>query len=804
MKFSFHSLPVRLSIWICAVLLLCLSAAAILIGGLWMRRLNERLNDQGVNTASETAYMLDRIFLQAEQAAELAAATLEANPPAAIPPFLREIGRAMNAQCRELNGLGIAFKENMLPGAPGYNFFVEHEQNGVYTSVHLTDETQTLDYCFRDWFVVPLALERPVWTVPYHSAMNDRRLILSYAVPFFRPAAAEGQKKESAGVVEVAIQVDDLAKFLDNTALKGLRNLSRSGEIFLMNQFGRIVLYPGREELLGETIFTLCDEPDNPDPADRRAARQLFAGRSGKILLHNVPKLMGRGELFHAACVNGWTVCIVIPHHWQVPLLMPSLVRFLLGTLFILAVTVAVIFIICRKLNAPLLQLARAARKIGEGNFSAPLPDFRRRDEIGHLADSFRQMQSELADYIVRLEETVAARERSEGELNAAKAIQQDILPHLLPPVPDCPDLVCAADLIPARGVGGDLYDIFPVDRDHWALIIGDVAGKGVPAALFMAVTQTLQRSIAQTIHTPEGIVTRLNRMLAKDNTTAMFVTYWLGILNVRTGELAFTNGGHNPPLLRRADGAAEFLTQRHGPMLGVVPDKQYRSETITLAAGDLLILYTDGVTEAFDREERMFGEDGLAAAVAARSAGDDPAAMLAVLEQAVAAHADGVEQADDITLLLARYGSPEPAEKRLSVAARAEELNTVMAFFDRLPAVKGWSPKVRNQVRVCVEEIFANIVMHGYAGKAGPVDIEIREEAGQLRIRFADLGKPFNPLEHPEPDLTLPVEKRPIGGLGIFLIRRQMDFCDYRHENGRNLLTIGKNLPSPPHRHAG
>ncbi len=786
MRFSIHSLPVRLSVWICLILLVCLSVTATVTGIYLFRRLTNRLNDQGITTAAETAYALDRIFVQAEQAAKLLAATLEQNPP---PPekqaaMLREAVRAMNSGCPELTGIGVAYLENKSAAGKGAPLFIEYEAGGEYHSLRIPNGI----HLTQDWFVVPLALEKPVWTVPFRSNIPPHAMTFSYSVPLFREE--EGERRP-VGVLQVGIELDQLEKFLDNTALTDLRKLSRHGEIFVMNQFGHIMLYPNRGELLSESIFSLCDEASNPDPADRKAAQTLFRNHAGKITLNAVPRLMGESELLHAGCVNGWVVGIVIPQDWEMQILLPIFHRFLLGTAFVLCIVILVIFVVCRKLNEPLIQLSRVSREIGQGNFNAPVPDFRRDDEIGDLANSFRQMQSALADYIEQLKITVAARERSEGELNAAKVIQKDILPHILPPLPDCPTLVCAADLLPARGVGGDLFDIFPLDKDHWALIIGDVSGKGIPAALFMAVTQTLQRSIAHTLHAPGEIVSRLNRMLAKDNTTDMFVTYWLGILNIRTGTLDFTNGGHNPPLVRRADGTTEFLPQRHGPMLGVVPAKEYKNDTITLNPGDMLILYTDGVTESFNAAGKMFGNEGLVDTVKEHSAATPPE-MLQHIQNAVFQFATGVEQADDITLLLIEFAK-EKTGAELTVPAQPEQLETVMEFFDRYPAVAKLSAKEANLVRVCLEEVFVNIAMYAYPGSSGEATIRIWEENNQLRIRFTDSGIPFNPLDHPEPDLNLPVEERPIGGLGIHIIRQKMDYRDYRYENNQNILTIGK-----------
>ena len=313
--------------------------------------------------------------------------------------------------------------------------------------------------------------------------------------------------------------------------------------------------------------------------------------------------------------------------------------------------------ILIRILTRPLGRLADAAGSIGAGNFNTPLPVPKGGDQIGRLAEAFRAMQQALGSYTEKVRETTAARERIESELEVARQIQMGILPRMLPPLPDAREFSLFATLRPARKVGGDLYDFFYLDEFHYCFIVGDVSDKGIPAALFMAVTQTLQRSEAEKLREPGPLVSRINELLSRNNETMMFVTYFLGILDVRTGEVRYTNAGHNPPCIRRAGGALELLSTRHGPALGVVPGTVYGSGSVRLGDGDTFVLYTDGVTEAENPGHDPFGSGALLR-VLAYCPDSSPAGLGEEILQAVDRFAGEAEQADDITLLILRFNA--------------------------------------------------------------------------------------------------------------------------------------------------
>jgi sigma-B regulation protein RsbU (phosphoserine phosphatase) len=257
-------------------------------------------------------------------------------------------------------------------------------------------------------------------------------------------------------------------------------------------------------------------------------------------------------------------------------------------------------------------------------------------------------------------------RDRMEDELNIGREIQMSMIPLVFPPFPDHSEFSVFAALEPAREVGGDFYDYYFIDEERLCFCIGDVSGKGVPAALFMAMAKTVIKSRAADDHSTASILTHVNDELSADNEKCMFVTIFSGILNIRTGELLYTNAGHNPPYIKRKDGALQCLDQRHGPVIGAVEGMVYAEGRDTMVPGDLLLLFTDGVTEAMDVEDRLFSEHRLEQLLTSMDT-DDADKVVDGTVVAVKAFAGEAEQADDITVLaLAFHGSPEDALIRL------------------------------------------------------------------------------------------------------------------------------------------
>ena len=338
-------------------------------------------------------------------------------------------------------------------------------------------------------------------------------------------------------------------------------------------------------------------------------------------------------------------------------------------TLVALLAAVAVVFLIAflmilrRKVIRPIDQLTQATgafiqnneEELAEGTATVNVPEIRTGDEVEVLADSFRKMEEDMISYIRSFMEITAEKERIGAELNVATQIQADMLPRIFPAFPERREFDIYATMDPAKEVGGDFYDFFLVDEDHLAVVIADVSGKGVPAALFMVIAKTLIKNHAQNRDTPGAVFTQTNEQLCEGNDAGLFVTAWMGVLEISTGQFVYVNAGHNPPLLKRAGGQFEWLKSRPGFVLAGMEGIRYRENTLQLEPGDELYLYTDGVTEATNSSQELFGEERLQAAL--NEEPDLPVhKLLPKIKGCIDAFVGEAEQFDDITMLGLHY----------------------------------------------------------------------------------------------------------------------------------------------------
>ena len=311
------------------------------------------------------------------------------------------------------------------------------------------------------------------------------------------------------------------------------------------------------------------------------------------------------------------------------------------------------------RISRPLKELGDYAKKLPHQDFAAPpepgatIPRryLKYNNEVGYLAQSLDFMEADLREHIQELVQTTAAKQRIESELHIAHEIQMSILPKIFPPFPHRRDFDIYAIIEPAKEVGGDFYDFYLLDEAHFCFVIGDVSDKGVPASLYMAVTKTLIKALAQQGHSPGEILTRLNRELVEGNTTSMFVTVFLGILDTVSGRVVYANGGHNPPLIIRDQGPV-FLAPSGNPLVGALEDLKYETSELVLARREALFLYTDGVTEASNWEAKLFSEERLQESLQGLLATSPQKALKAAVNDFAA----GVPQADDITMLMIRF----------------------------------------------------------------------------------------------------------------------------------------------------
>jgi sigma-B regulation protein RsbU (phosphoserine phosphatase) len=417
------------------------------------------------------------------------------------------------------------------------------------------------------------------------------------------------------------------------------------------------------------------------------------------------------------------------------------------------------------------------------------------RSQQNALQEANTFLEQRVQERTAELRRTTAEKERIASELRIASEIQKSILPRTFPPFPDRTDFEIYATTIPALEMGGDFYDFFLIDDKRLGVVIADVSGKGVPAAIFMAVSRSLLKATALASVSPSECLEHVNRLLCPDNESAMFVTVFYGILHTDTGELEFSNGGHNVPYIIGGGRLVPVGTPA-GMALGIVDDVRYQTSRVSLNAGETLVLYTDGVTEAMDPEGRLFSTPRFEQALQ-HLADQRPVHLLTKLVEDVQGFSSGALPADDITLLALQYR--QPALLELTLANRLSELQRLASELERFAQTHRIPEPDAHALSLAFDELITNTIAYGYDDE-GPHEIRVRLmlNNGRLSAEVEDDGRPFNPLTASPPDLTSAVEDRPVGGLGIHLVRSLMEEVDYRRESGKNHLIMSKRLSAP------
>ena len=469
----------------------------------------------------------------------------------------------------------------------------------------------------------------------------------------------------------------------------------------------------------------------------------------------------------------------------------------------VIALIAVILFGIDRVLIRPINMLSDAARSFVQDRSSGQKSDsaisrlnIRTGDEVETLCDSVKQMEQDINSYITHLTSVTAEKERIGAELNIAAQIQADMLPRIFPVYMERYKFEISASMDPAKEVGGDFYDFFLIDDDHIGLVVADVSGKGVPAALFMVIAKTLIKNRAQMGESPAEVLRSVNTQLCDGNEAELFVTVWLAKIQISTGKGIAANAGHEHPVIRRADGSYELVVYRHSPAVATMEGIRFREHEFELHPGDSLFVYTDGVPEATNAENELFGADRMLQALN-REPDAEPERLLKNVREAIDAFVGDAPQFDDITMLGFSYFGRVKDSAELTVEAKDDNLAQVLEFVDGQLEMLECSPKAQMQIDVSVEEIFVNIAHYAYTSGTGDATLRVDTslEPKSVTITFTDRGIPYDPLSKPDPDITLSAEERQIGGLGIYMVKKSVDDIRYEYRDGQNILTFTKNL---------
>ncbi|HTX88829.1 MAG TPA: SpoIIE family protein phosphatase [Bacteroidales bacterium] len=658
----------------------------------------------------------------------------------------------------------------------------------------LMEKVQTgadYDYFTYDWYALPKAAGKPVWTEPYFDKGGGNVMMCTYSVPFYRN---ENGKRVFKGVVTMDISLFSLDSIVSSV------HLFKSGFGFLISKAGKVITYPDRQ-LVNEDFYQFVRQNEKL----RLIGRKMMNGESGFENLTGLTRNKNERNWIYYAPVpsTGWSLGVIIPENELYAGLIGFFYRlfgvFLLGIFAIFLITI----LLTRKFMKPISQLAKATHEIGKGNFNAPLPVYRSRDEISQLSNSFLLMQEELNNYLRNLKEAVSAREKIESELTVARDIQMGMLPVSFPDRNDCE---LFALLKSAREVGGDLYDFFFPAHDRLFMAVGDVSGKGVPASLFMAITRTLFRARMTDGASLCTVMEGINRELVKENPNQIFVTFLAAILDLNLGTLEICNAGHNSPMILRRNGSIERLANSGNIPLGVRETATYPCQQADLRPGDTVLCYTDGITEACNPKEELYREKRILDFLS--GCGErSPRQIAESLLQDVRKFEEGNEQSDDITLLALKYkgrqGEAGPGEdaREIVLQNRAEEMEILADTLEELAEKWSLDPRTAMETHLILEELVSNIIFYAYEDPGmHSIRIRLEKQGDHLVLTVTDDGKPFNLMEIPDDaDYREPAENRKVGGLGIHFIKTLAGKIEYSRTGDRNIVKVIKNIHSKP-----
>ena len=633
-----RSMPAKLTLWIALLSSLVLLASL----GFMFSQSKKSVRQEALNRAEQVldntvqrvTNVLDRVEVATDNMDWLPVRHLK------TPDSMFVYSRRILENNPELNGCSISFEPYYFPGKGKYFSAYSLNQDGEI----LTEQEggPHYEYFTFDWYQMAKLLDEPCWTEPYFDFNPDgfysQEMIASYCKPL----------KDAQGRYIGTISVDLPLGWLSET-IAAVKPDPHSYSI-MIGRGGTFFVHPDSTKLFYQTIFTETLEREDPDRTALGKAMQ--AGEEG------MKQMVIDGQncyvFYKPLGTTNWSMGLVCPEKDILSgykrLQQAVLIIVVLGLLLMLDLISRVI----RNELEPLSELNRQAKTIAAGHFQEELVDEGRIDEIGQLNRSFAGMQHSLINYIDELKQTTAQKASIEHELKVASDIQMAMVPRKFPAFPERNDIDLFAAMVPAKEVGGDLYDYFILDEQLY-FCIGDVSGKGIPASLLMAVTRNLFRIIAQQGHTPESIAMQINSVLSRDNEQGMFVTMFIGQIDLKDGVLRYCNCGHNPPVIVRKDGKAEFIPVKYtNRPLGVWEEGGFQGETLGCIRGELLLCYTDGLNEAENMKQELLGNDTVIRLMTecARMSAEE---VIRKLELEVERHRAGAIPNDDLTLLCLR-----------------------------------------------------------------------------------------------------------------------------------------------------
>lgn len=682
----------------------------------------------------------------------------------------------LNSAIKTINHSDLTFINSWL-----YVFSPENVSSGQLYASRASDNDTSTDFFSESvpnlydrfpWFKEVPKEEKIYWSEPYFDAQT-KKPVVTCLIPFKFMFQTEFN-----GLVALTVDLSAVQESVNNFSFY------ETGKILLLSRSGLYVAHSDPDIALKMTIFELARKMRLPELAS--AGEKMLKGQEGEVSIPFSSVVDGPAIFYFAPIKNiGWSICLV---YSQKELLKP-IRQFQLIIIVSFFICILVLLLIINRISHnstnQLIELGNIAAQYGKGDFNNQFSDMPMSSDISRLAGALANMRTNLLDYINKERKEASEKQKNQSELDIAKNIQKSALSTSYP---QNEAFKIATMMIPAQKVGGDFYDFFFIDDNKFAVLVADVSGKGIPASLYMMKALTLLRHISKSSKSLDFVFSQVNQQLYDGNDTCMFVTVFMAVIDLTTGQVRFINAGHTPPLIAN-NNKTDFLKMKTNIALGINPNAQFVEESLLLEPDTHLFLYTDGVTEAENSKKEFYGEKRLLSTY--KKAKNSPQENLNLVLESIKKFAKTHSQSDDITMLdFAFYGFKSGV---MTFSADVEKLNNVLDFLKKDMAAHKLSDKSQFNMTMVVEEIFSNIALYAYNTKENAfVNIKTDVKDDIYSVTFIDKGKEYNPLEMPAPDVSTDLKNKNIGGLGVYLAKTLSDTQSYSYTDQQNILTIG------------
>jgi len=799
---GFHSLHARLTLWVMLTVMAVFVLITIIITNVIRKALLSSSEENAKSRIEIANERINSILVGVEVAMDNVIPDVTDNLD--NPDQYYAVVKKLLEQNSSIIGSAIAFEPYYYPQKG------EHFSPYAYRMVNDSIGTKQLgsseyEYHYMDWYQIPKLLKKSYWSEPYYDTGGGEQMMTTYSHPIydkegnmiaiFTADVSLNWLTELVAKSDIELNAKLLSAHTDTTGLK-INNefLSTHAYSFIIGRAATYITHPLSERILNDTYFVYSLETN--DSIDAQIGYDMVDGLSGM-------REMERDGVKYLICYapikrTGWSMATVIPA--KIIYGSSQLLSYLV--LLIMFIGLVVLFLICNsvvmRITRPLARFADSADEVAKGNLDAKLPDIKTKDEMARLRQSFSLMQTSLKHQMEELRQSTASKAAIESELKVASDIQMSMLPKIFPAYPERDDIDIFGQLTPAKAVGGDLFDFFIRDEKLF-FCIGDVSGKGVPAALVMAVTRAQFRTVSAHESQPERIVLRLNETMSEGNDSNMFVTLFVGVLDLPTGRLRYCNAGHDAPML--IGSSIGMLPCDSNLPVGVMGGWKFSTQDVLIDPDTTIFLYTDGLTEAENITHDQFTEKRILEVAEECLANNDykPVHFVNNMTKAVREFVNGAEQSDDLTMLAIQYTKRQldvRYQRSLSLTNDIQQVPKLAEFMDNVCEAMGFDSATTMKMNLAIEEAVVNVMNYAYPeGTTGAVNIEVQANDVRLKFVISDSGKYFDPTNVATADTTLSAEERSIGGLGIYLVRQLMDSVNYERIGGFNVLTLRKKL---------